>query len=139
MTPDGGDPNCIGGTLAAGAGAGEAAGAAGAAGDAAGAAGDAAGAADAPGDGIGDVLVDGAGDPAGVACATKVCPKFPPLAWPDGAATAVSPKLAVITAAKTPVLSRFKSSLLTQEYGEPTLGFPSGLTCRRNLIVPPAQ
>lgn len=58
-----------------------------------------------PGDAIG--VADTAGDAPGVACAITLCPMFPGDAWPDGAATAVSPKLATISEVKTPVLSRF--------------------------------
>ena len=94
ISPEGGAPNCIGGTFAAGA-------------VVAGAAGDAIGVA--PGDGmavaVGDAAADG--DASGVACATNVCPVFPRAAWPDGAATAVSPMLAHTSALRTPVLSRF--------------------------------
>lgn len=64
----------------------------------------AAGAVEAPGDAIG--VADAAGDAAGVACAITLCPMFPGDAWPDGAATAESPKLAAISEVKTPVLSR---------------------------------
>ena len=104
ISPDGGEPNCIGGTFAAGAvvagAAGEAIGVAGVPAD-----GDAAGVA--PGDAIGVADAAADGDAAGVACATRVCPTFPPDAWPDGAATAVSPMLATASALRTPVLSRF--------------------------------
>lgn len=97
ICPDGGEPNCIGGTAAGagagGAGAGDAAGVAAGAGEPAGVA---AGAADA------------AGDALGVACAITLCPVFPGDAWPDGAATAVSPTLAIKSDVRTPVLSRFK-------------------------------
>lgn len=88
ICPDGGDPNCIGGAAGAGAVAGGAG-----AGDAAGVA---AGAADAVGDAY------------GVACAITLFLAFPGDAWPVGAATAVSPKLARMSEVRTPVLSRLK-------------------------------
>lgn len=62
------------------------------------------GAVEAPGDAIG--VADAAGDAAGVACAITLYPMFPGDAWPDGAATAERPKLAAISAVRTPVLSR---------------------------------
>lgn len=76
-----------------------------------GAAGDAIGVAvPADGDAIGVAAgaVDAAGDAVGVACAITLNPKLPGDAWPDGAATAVSPRLAMISEVRTPVLSRFK-------------------------------
>lgn len=127
ISPDGGEPNCIGGTLGA-------AGAvvAGAAGEAIGVAapdGDAIGVADAPADGdaagIADAAADGDaagvaadGDGAGVACATTLYPMFPRVAWPDGAATAVSPMLAIARAPRTPVLSRFNVASLNVGFAE---------------------
>ncbi len=72
-------------------------------------AGDAIGVAAGAGDPAGVVAgeADDAGDALGVACAITLCPVFPGDAWPDGAATAVSPKLATISEVRTPVLSRF--------------------------------
>jgi hypothetical protein len=63
----------------------------------------AAGIAEAPGDGI----AVAAGDAAEVACATTFLPMFPRDACPDGAATAVSPKPAIMSETRAPVLSRF--------------------------------
>ena len=76
----------------------------------------AAGAADAmgvaapAGDAIGVAAgaMDAIGDAAGVACAITLVPKLPGDAWPDGAATAESPKLATMSEVRTPVLSRIK-------------------------------
>ncbi len=68
--------------------------------------GDAIGVADAAG------IADAAGDALGVACAITLCPMFPRDAWPDGAATAVSPRLATISEVRTPVLSRFNVASL---------------------------
>ena len=119
ICPDGGEPNCIGGMFAGAvvvgaAGAGDVAGAAPgeamgvAPGEAMGvAAGDAIGVA--AGDAIGVALgaADAAGEALGVACAIALVLTFPDDAWRDGAATAVSPRLATISAVRTPVLSRF--------------------------------
>lgn len=110
ISPDGGEPNSIGGAAAGAVVAGAAGEAIGVAAGAplAGAAGDAIGVADAAAD----------GDAAGVACATSVCPKFPRVAWPDGAATAASPVLAIASILRTPVLSRFNvASLNVVFYG----------------------
>ena len=109
IVPDGGDPNCIGGAAVVVVGV-VVVGAAGA-GDAAGVA--AAGAVDAPGDAIG--VADAAGDAPGVACAITLCPMFPGDAWPDGAATAVRPRLATSSDVRTPVLSRFNIASLDFE------------------------
>ena len=65
----------------------------------------------AAGDAIG--VADAAGDALGVACAITLYPMFPGDAWPDGAATAVSPKLATRSEVRTPVLSRFNIASLT--------------------------
>ncbi len=64
----------------------------------------------ADGDAIGVAAgaVDAAGDADGVACAITLDPMLPGDAWPDGAATAVSPRLAITSEVRTPVLSRFK-------------------------------
>jgi hypothetical protein len=70
----------------------------------------AAGAVDAIGDAIGEA--DAEGDAYGVACAITLCPMFPGDAWPDGAATAVSPRLATSSEVRTPVLSRFNLASL---------------------------
>jgi hypothetical protein len=70
----------------------------------------AAGELEAPGDAIG--VADAAGDALGVACAITLCPMFPGDAWPDGAATAVSPRLATRSEVRTPVLSRFNIASL---------------------------
>jgi phage/plasmid primase-like uncharacterized protein len=59
-------------------------------------------------DGVAAGVADAAGDALAVACAITVCPMFPGDAWPDGAATAVSPELATMSEVRTPVLSRFK-------------------------------
>jgi hypothetical protein len=75
--------------------------------------GDAIGVADAAGDAIG--VADAAGDALGVACAITLCPMFPGDAWPDGAATAESPKLATMSEVRTPVLSRFNVASLDLE------------------------
>jgi len=84
--PDGGDPNCIGGTVAG------------------------AGAVVAAGEGIavaGAGIAVAAGDGAAVACAIALVPVFPHDASADGAATAVSPNAAIKLAVRTAVLSRF--------------------------------
>jgi len=75
----------------------------------------AAGAGEVAGVAAGDVIgvADAAGDALGVACAITLCPMFPGDAWPDGAATAVSPKLATRSEVRTPVLSRFNIASLT--------------------------
>jgi len=131
ISPDGGEPNCIGGTLgAAGAvvagAAGEAIGVADPDGDAIGVAapeGDAIGVADPDGEAIGVADGDAAGvaadgDGAGVACATTLYPMFPRVAGADGAATAVSPMLAIARAPRTPVLSRFNIASLNVGFAE---------------------
>ena len=110
ISPDGGEPNCIGG-IDADEGAAPPEGAAGAAAGVAvppdgEAIGVAAGADDASGAAAG--AVDAIGDAAGVAWAITLNPKLPGDPWPDGAATAVSPKLATISEVRTPVVSRFK-------------------------------
>jgi len=100
ICPEGGDPNCIGGIFAAGA---AVVGAAGA--------GDEAGVAEGDAMGVAGIAEgDAAGDAPGVACAITLCPMFPGDPWPDGAATAVSPRLATMSEVRTPVLSRFNVS-----------------------------
>jgi len=73
-------------------------------------AGEAIGVAPAAGEAMG--VADAAGDALGVACAITLCPTFLCDAWPDGAATAVSPKLAAMSEVRTPVLSRFNVASL---------------------------
>src|SRR5579872_177305 len=109
ICPDGGEPKFAGGTAGAAgagaAGAGDAMGVAAGAADPAGA-GDPAGMVDAAG--AGDAGALAAGDGAAVACAIALSPMLPCDAL-SGAATALSPRPAVISTARTPVLSRFKS------------------------------
>ena len=83
---------------------------------------------------LGDGIAVAAGDGIAVACAITLSPSFPRDAWPDGAATAVSPKTAQKNAVRTPVLSRFNvaswSGLFREAFwaGQNYLVFPTLLT-----------